>query len=94
MGIQWSNLHSGIGGENLAIGAVLTMLLFDSMLYFSLAYYLNAVVPGDYGTTKPWYFPLMVSCLFVARSEEFHIDMISQFVLIQAVGFLGGISHP
>lgn len=37
------------------------MLLLDSVLYGLVAWYVEAIFPGEYGTPKPWYFFLMVS---------------------------------
>ncbi|XP_070316352.1 ATP-binding cassette sub-family A member 17-like isoform X2 [Odocoileus virginianus] len=57
-GIQWRNLGS-IGGE-FNFTQVLLMLLLDSVLYGLVAWYVEALFPGEYGTPKPWYFFLMV----------------------------------
>lgn len=32
------------------------MLVLDTVLYYILAWYLEAVFPGKYGVAKPWYF--------------------------------------
>lgn len=32
-------------------------LLFEIFVLFGLAYYLNAIIPSEFGTTQPWYFP-------------------------------------
>jgi len=37
------------------------MLCVDTVLYILLAVYVEAVMPGDYGIPKPWYFPLTVN---------------------------------
>ena len=39
----------------------LFMLLFDGILYILVIWYIDAVVPGRYGTAKPWYFPFQLS---------------------------------
>ncbi|XP_057604984.1 ATP-binding cassette sub-family A member 17-like [Hippopotamus amphibius kiboko] len=58
-GIQWRNIGS-IGGE-FNFTQVLLMLLLDSLLYGLVAWYVESVFPGEYGTPKPWYFFLMPS---------------------------------
>ncbi|KAB0347715.1 hypothetical protein FD754_012572 [Muntiacus muntjak] len=58
-GIQWRNMGS-IGGE-FNFTQVLLMLLLDSVLYGLVAWYVEAIFPGEYGTPKPWYFFLMPS---------------------------------
>ena len=40
---------------------VIMMLLLDSVLYAFIAWYVEAVWPGEYGIPRPWYFPCMVS---------------------------------
>lgn len=40
---------------------VLLMLLLDSVLYGAVAGYVEAVLPGEHGVPKPWYFFVMVS---------------------------------
>lgn len=37
------------------------MLLFDGVLYAALAWYIEAVFPGEYGIPKKFYFFLQVS---------------------------------
>ncbi|KAK4877002.1 hypothetical protein RN001_009508 [Aquatica leii] len=55
-GLQFHNVWSPIDGENIVVGYVLLMLLFDAILYFLFAIYIEAVFPGQYGVAKPWYF--------------------------------------
>jgi ATP-binding cassette subfamily A (ABC1) protein 3 len=38
---------------------VITMLLFDAVLYLLLAMYVEKLNPGAYGIPRPWYFPLL-----------------------------------
>uniref|UniRef100_A0A8I3MRU5 ABC transporter domain-containing protein n=1 Tax=Canis lupus familiaris TaxID=9615 RepID=A0A8I3MRU5_CANLF len=40
---------------------VLVMLVLDSVLYGLVAWYVEAVLPGEYGIPKPWYFFVMPS---------------------------------
>ena len=37
------------------------MLLVDAVLYGLLIWYIEAVFPGKYGVSKPWYFPVKPS---------------------------------
>lgn len=52
-GLQYSNINSS-GVEPYLIGIVLSVLV-----YFFLAVYLDAVMPGEYGVKRVWYFPLL-----------------------------------
>nr|XP_012599260.1 ATP-binding cassette sub-family A member 17-like isoform X4 [Microcebus murinus] len=58
-GIQWRNM-GGVSGE-LSFTQVLLMLLLDSFLYCLVAWYVESIFPGKYGTPKPWYFFVLPS---------------------------------
>lgn len=47
--------------DNFTFAHVLGMLLLDCVLYGLVAWYVEAVFPGEYGIPQPWYFFLMVS---------------------------------
>ena len=56
-GLQWSNfaqspLDQGFSTPAISWGCI----LFDAAIYTLLALYLQAVIPGAYGTKRPWYF--------------------------------------
>ncbi|XP_023369627.1 ATP-binding cassette sub-family A member 17-like [Otolemur garnettii] len=53
-GIQWRNMGNVSGEFNFT--QVLLMLLLDSFLYGLVAWYVESIFPGKYGTPKPWYF--------------------------------------
>ncbi|XP_028968379.1 ATP-binding cassette sub-family A member 1 [Galendromus occidentalis] len=56
-GVQWHNIaQSTMPPDKFSIAHVMGMLLLDSILYFLLACYTEAVFPGQYGVPKPWYF--------------------------------------
>ena len=41
---------------NYSVLVMFLMLIFDLLLYFFLGYYLQNVLPHDFGVRKPWYF--------------------------------------
>ncbi|NXD28137.1 ABCA3 protein, partial [Spelaeornis formosus] len=47
--------------DNFTLAQVLGMLLLDSLLYGLVAWYVEAVFPGEYGVPQPWYFFLTPS---------------------------------
>lgn len=57
--MQWESVGS-VRAE-FTFSHVLLMLLLDSVLYCLVAWYVEAVFPGKFGTPKPWYFFLKVS---------------------------------
>uniref|UniRef100_A0A8C3V5P2 ATP binding cassette subfamily A member 3 n=1 Tax=Catharus ustulatus TaxID=91951 RepID=A0A8C3V5P2_CATUS len=61
-GIQWRDLMKPISvDDNFTLAQVLGMLLLDSVLYGMVAWYVEAVFPGEYGVPQPWYFFLTPS---------------------------------
>ncbi|XP_077550121.1 phospholipid-transporting ATPase ABCA1-like isoform X2 [Haemaphysalis longicornis] len=57
VGVHWHNLlQGGLPPDSFSIAHVMALLLLDALLYFALAWYLEAVCPGQYGVPKPWYF--------------------------------------
>ena len=62
-GVQWSNISQGVSvDDDFAMLHVIFMLLLDSVIYACIAWYVEAVYPGEYGIPRPLYFPLLVSC--------------------------------
>uniref|UniRef100_A0A672IQE2 ABC transporter domain-containing protein n=1 Tax=Salarias fasciatus TaxID=181472 RepID=A0A672IQE2_SALFA len=60
-GIQWSNLFDSVTvDDDFSMAQVLCLLLFDSVLYGLVAWYMEAVFPGEYGVPLPSYFFLLV----------------------------------
>nr|XP_060642190.1 phospholipid-transporting ATPase ABCA3 isoform X1 [Anolis sagrei ordinatus]XP_060642191.1 phospholipid-transporting ATPase ABCA3 isoform X1 [Anolis sagrei ordinatus] len=61
-GVQWRDLMKPVSvDDNFTLAHVLGMLLFDSVLYGLVAWYVEAVFPGEYGIPQPWYFFLTPS---------------------------------
>lgn len=61
MGIQWSNLFEPVTvDDDFSLAQVLGLLLLDSILYSLVAWYIEAVFPGEYGMPRPWYFFILV----------------------------------
>lgn len=63
-GIQWSNMFDAITvDDDFSMAQVMALLLFDAVLYGLVAWYVEAVFPGEYGIPLPSYFFVLVSCL-------------------------------
>ncbi|XP_074866754.1 phospholipid-transporting ATPase ABCA3 [Carettochelys insculpta] len=61
-GVQWRDLTKPVSvDDNFTFAHVLGMLLLDSVLYGLVAWYVEAVFPGEYGVPQPWYFFLTPS---------------------------------
>ncbi|XP_057605511.1 phospholipid-transporting ATPase ABCA3-like [Hippopotamus amphibius kiboko] len=61
IGIKWSNIFSPAKVDNFVFAYILVMFLFDAFLYGLVAWYIEAVFPGEYGVSKPWNFFLLRS---------------------------------
>ncbi|XP_035578247.1 ATP-binding cassette sub-family A member 3-like isoform X4 [Zalophus californianus] len=69
IGIKWSNIFSPPKMENFDFAHILGMFLFDAFLYGLVAWYIEAVFPGEYGVPKPWNFFLLRSHWFGETPE-------------------------
>eukprot|EP00039_Didymoeca_costata_P018298 m.332943 g.332943 ORF g.332943 m.332943 type:complete len:1731 (+) comp17035_c0_seq1:282-5474(+) len=64
-GVTWDTAFDPISvDDSFSFGIVLSMLFFDTILYFIVAWYLEGIFPGEFGIPKPFYFPLMPSYWF------------------------------
>ena len=65
IGAQWHNIwESPLLDDKFSMAGAMGMLLIDATLYGLLAWYIEAVFPGQYGIARPWYF-------FVTKSYWF-----------------------
>lgn len=56
--------------DSLSIGMVMSMLVFDAVIYLIIALYMEALIPGTYGIAKPWYFPFTKSYWFGKYGDD------------------------
>jgi ABC-type multidrug transport system ATPase subunit len=64
-GTQWSNAHDpNFTSQGFAVSEAMLAMFVDVFLYAFLAWYLNNVVPTEFGITLPWYYPLSPSYWF------------------------------
>lgn len=62
VGVQWRDLLNPVTvDDDFSFGHALGMLLLDSVLYVLVAWYVEAVLPGQFGVPQPWYFFLLPS---------------------------------
>lgn len=59
LGVTSSNMRETL--DDLTFATPFFMLIFDTVLYSFLGWYLNKVVPREWGVVLPWYFPCMPS---------------------------------
>lgn len=101
-GIQWSNMFDAVTvDDDFSMAQVLGMLLFDSVLYGLVAWYVEAVFPGEYGVPLPSYFFVLPSywcsnprAAFVNEKEEEEDPekaLKGEFIDEEPVGLVSGI---
>uniref|UniRef100_A0A8C1UZZ2 ATP binding cassette subfamily A member 3 n=1 Tax=Cyprinus carpio TaxID=7962 RepID=A0A8C1UZZ2_CYPCA len=89
-GIQWHNLFEPVTvDDDFSLAQVLGLLLLDSALYALVAWYMEAVFPGEYGVPRPWYFFILVSI----KEEEEEAEKVSkgEFIEEEPAGLVSGV---
>lgn len=62
VGVQWTNLlDSPLQEDGYSLTTSGLMMLFDTLLYGVMTWYIEAVFPGQYGIPRAWYFPFTKS---------------------------------
>ncbi|XP_034369378.1 phospholipid-transporting ATPase ABCA3-like isoform X1 [Arvicanthis niloticus] len=69
-GLKWSNIFLSMDSNNFLFAYVLGMLLVDALIYGLVAWYIEAVFPGEYGVPKPWNFFMMHSYWFGEPTQQ------------------------
>uniref|UniRef100_A0A671YNB0 ATP binding cassette subfamily A member 3 n=1 Tax=Sparus aurata TaxID=8175 RepID=A0A671YNB0_SPAAU len=99
-GIQWSNLFDSVTvDDDFSMAQVLGLLLFDSMLYGLVAWYMEAVFPGEYGVPRPSYFfpsywcssPRMALVNEKEEEEDAEKALKGEFIEEEPAGLVSGI---
>ncbi len=58
-GISFSNWTEGFAvDDKFCFLQVLIIMFFNNLIHILLTYYFENVMPSDFGSTKPWYFPV------------------------------------
>ena len=57
--MQWSNINTTID-DNFTMLHTLTMFCIDIVFYTIMTWYIDALLPGDFGMPQPFYFPFTV----------------------------------
>lgn len=71
VGVQFFNVgRSPLDNDKFNLVYCLIMLAGDSIIMFLLAWYLEAVMPGQYGIPRPWYFPVTSVYWFGSKKSK------------------------
>jgi len=55
-GVQWSNAWDAPSPNDLSFATVLSYFIFDFLIYVALGFYLDQVVPSEFGVKRKWTF--------------------------------------
>jgi len=60
--VQWSNINivHSVDDDSFTMLHTLIMLGVDVILYTIITWYFDTLLPGDFGTPQPFYFPFTV----------------------------------
>uniref|UniRef100_A0A671T8I6 ABC transporter domain-containing protein n=1 Tax=Sinocyclocheilus anshuiensis TaxID=1608454 RepID=A0A671T8I6_9TELE len=87
---QWHNLFEPVTvDDDFSLAQVLGLLLLDSVLYGLVAWYMEAVFPGEYGVPRPWYFFILVSIVYI--KEEAEKVSKGEFIEEEPAGLVSGV---
>ncbi|KAL1278816.1 hypothetical protein QQF64_025489 [Cirrhinus molitorella] len=101
-GIQWHNLFNSVTvDDDFSLAQVLGLLLLDSVLYALVAWYVEAVFPGEYGVPRPWYFFILPSywcssprvALLKEKEDEEEAEKVTkgEFIEEEPAGLVSGV---
>ena len=61
VGIKWNNFYEPLCYyDNFSLLDAMAMLLIDTCLHLLVTWYVDNVMPGEFGVPKPFYFFIMV----------------------------------
>ncbi|XP_004691780.1 PREDICTED: ATP-binding cassette sub-family A member 3-like [Condylura cristata] len=97
IGLKWSNIFSPTRRDSFVFAYILGMFLLDAILYGFVAWYIEAVFPGEYGVPKPWNFFLLRSHWFgdtpagKNEAKEFDETVDNKYLEAEPTHLLAGI---
>ena len=72
-GSQWDNIFTPVNvDDQLTLGYIWMMLIFDGFLYLFIALYVEKILPGDYGVPEKWNF--IFKRQFWCGMKDYEID--------------------
>lgn len=66
--LSMSKLYVNIFNDPVTVGGLLALMIFWTIVYVPIAWYIERIFPGEYGAPLPFYFPFMKSYWF--RSDN------------------------
>lgn len=77
-GARWNNFYKEpTVDSNFTMFTSIIMMLIDTAVYLIITWYLDAVMPGEFGVPEPLYFPFTVS-----KNKELYLLFYISFVCL------------
>ncbi|XP_054549775.1 phospholipid-transporting ATPase ABCA3-like isoform X2 [Talpa occidentalis] len=97
VGLKWSNIFTPTSMDSFVFAYILGMFLLDAILYGFVAWYIEAVFPGEYGVPKPWNFFLLRSYWFgdtpagKNKEKEIYKRVENKYLEVEPTNLVAGI---
>nr|UOU03317.1 ATP-binding cassette subfamily A3-like 4 [Brachionus rubens] len=72
--LGFSKLFVNLYDDELNLGSLLISMLMWSLVYLGLSWYIERILPGEFGVKQPWYFPFMKSYWVEQKSGRSDYD--------------------
>ena len=60
--LNYTQLYQNLYGDPMTIGGILLAQILWTLFYIPVTWYIERILPGEYGAPLPLFFPFMVSC--------------------------------
>lgn len=80
-----TEVFTSLYDDPLRLGALWIAMIFWSVVYIFLGWYLDKVFPGEYGIKMPFYFPFMVTLFSISFLILFRLVVVFVFEAIVLV---------
>ena len=61
-GVKWSNIHKPVTvDDDLSFLHVMVVMCVTSLIFVLVTWYVDAINPGGFGSSQPYYFPFTVN---------------------------------
>nr|APD26552.1 ATP-binding cassette transporter subfamily A member 3-like X2 protein [Brachionus koreanus] len=67
---SYLNLYENLFDDSLNLGAILASMIGWTLLYIPVTWYIERILPGEYGAPLPFYFPFMPSYWITPKKQK------------------------
>lgn len=63
--LSYSELYKNLYDDPQNLGMILFFMIFWTLVYIPITWYVERIFPGEYGAPLPFYFPFMVCFYYI-----------------------------